>query len=277
MFCAIKLYHLRLENESMTIYESPNPTPEIPQANIPSLNSFVEIFPNMHGVTDSDMIYGHLESAMRTYASYADVRVEESDEPFVDLASLQLVSSAQIGEDMAGESIFVREKVIEKLALASQTLQEILPGCRLQVVYGYRALSIQTRLFEQIRNEQLSSGFGGTEQELLEEVHRMVAVPDAAGHPTGGAVDLQIVDLDNQPLDFGTPIWNFERDSYVFSPFVEPVAWSNRMSLRGVMMDAGFAPFDGEWWHFSYGDKEWAASFNQPAAVYDQTEFSRPQ
>jgi D-alanyl-D-alanine dipeptidase len=40
------------------------------------------------------------------------------------------------------------------------------------------------------------------------------------------------------------------------------------------MLGVGFAPFDGEWWHFSYGDKEWAAYYNKPNAVYEQIDFS---
>ncbi len=44
--------------------------------------------------------------------------------------------------------------------------------------------------------------------------------------------------------------------------------------LRNVMVSVGFAPFDGEWWHFCYGDKEWAVYYNKPAACYAPIEFS---
>ncbi len=100
----------------------------------------------------------------------------------------------------------------------------------------------------------------------------MIAVPEIAGHPTGGAVDIQIV-KDDMPLDMGTKIWEFTKDPYTFSPFIEQDARDNRLLLRSIMMDVGFAPFDGEWWHFSYGDKEWAAYYKKPSAVYNQIEF----
>jgi len=38
------------------------------------------------------------------------------------------------------------------------------------------------------------------------------------------------------------------------------------------MVEAGFAPFTGEWWHFSYGDREWAAIWGRDAAIYEQLE-----
>jgi hypothetical protein len=41
-------------------------------------------------------------------------------------------------------------------------------------------------------------------------------------------------------------------------------------SLSPIMTKEGFAPYDGEWWHFSYGDKEWAFYYKQDKALYNQ-------
>ena len=41
----------------------------------------------------------------------------------------------------------------------------------------------------------------------------------------------------------------------------------------GAMVSEGFAPFYGEWWHFSYGDREWAA-FYEKEALYDIIDFT---
>jgi D-alanyl-D-alanine dipeptidase len=73
----------------------------------------------------------------------------------------------------------------------------------------------------------------------------------------------------------GTKIWQFDHDSYTFSPFVSKQAQINRQLLRKVMLEVGFAPFDGEWWHFSYGDKEWAKYYSQSYAIYEQIEFKK--
>ncbi|QQR69366.1 MAG: hypothetical protein IPI58_01405 [Alphaproteobacteria bacterium] len=40
------------------------------------------------------------------------------------------------------------------------------------------------------------------------------------------------------------------------------------------MTSVGFAPFDGEWWHFSYGDREWAKYYGRSHAIYSQIAFS---
>ena len=86
-------------------------------------------------------------------------------------------------------------------------------------------------------------------------------------------MNLQIVQ-DGNALDMGTNVHDFVSASYALSPFVSKTAWRNRQLLRACMIMAGFAPYDGEWWHFSYGDREWAKYYNKPHAIYEQISFS---
>ena len=55
-----------------------------------------------------------------------------------------------------------------------------------------------------------------------------------------------------------------------FAEGLTPAQQENRALLRRAMVAAGFAPFNGEWWHFSYGDREWALVWDAPAALYTQ-------
>jgi D-alanyl-D-alanine dipeptidase len=107
---------------------------------------------------------------------------------------------------------------------------------------------------------------------LYEEVHRSIAVPTVAGHPTGGAIDISIIDTKSkQFLDFGTKQYDYKtKDFYVFSKNILKKAKEKRKLLRFVMIAVGFAPFDGEWWHFSYGDREWAFYYKKQNAIYEQ-------
>jgi zinc D-Ala-D-Ala dipeptidase len=219
-------------------------------------------------------IYQKLAADAVSYEELRRVPVTPCKETLVKIPQTPNLYSKQFGDDMlpiTGNVVYVRQNAARRLVTASKLLATQDPRLSLQVVYGYRALSIQQRLYRKFETE-LSGQFSSTE--LREAVHRLIASPDVAGHPTGGAVDIQIL-RDDQPLDFGTKIWDFAPDSFTYSPFVSQLATSNRLMLRDVMMRAGFAPFDGEWWHFSYGDKEWAYYYNLPGAIYDQIEFSR--
>jgi D-alanyl-D-alanine dipeptidase len=112
-------------------------------------------------------------------------------------------------------------------------------------------------------------------ESLYEEVHRYIAVPSVAGHPTGGAIDVLLVDLNKKLfLDFGSKIYDFsEKKCYIFNPRITSTGKKNRLLLREIMLRNKFAPFDGEWWHFSYGDKEWAFYYKKNNAIYNQVEL----
>jgi len=218
-------------------------------------------------------IYNLLEEKMLTYQELITVRVEDNNEKLAKIVDSPVIKTRQLDSRMlkiTGSSIYAREEVYKKLQNTAILLQTKLPGCKLEIVYGYRALSIQKKLFNQIYSE-----FKAVKSQIkrMEAVHRLIAVPKVSGHPTGGAVDIQILDIKGVPLNFGTKIWEFTKNSYSFSPFISKKAWKNRQILREIMIQNNFAPFDGEWWHFSFGDREWARYYNKKQAIYEQVDF----
>jgi D-alanyl-D-alanine dipeptidase len=230
-------------------------------------------------LSTEDDVYQLLEEKMLKYADYATVPVIEVEEVVLFEAVPQqgvLRVEHNNGEmsELTGDSIFVRRPVVDMLYWAGQELKNLDRTLTLKVVYGFRALELQTRLFEAAK--AALAGQYPDEGELIEVAHRQVAVPSVAGYPTGGAVAVDIL-RDGLPVDMGTKVMEASRDSFTFSPFVSREAWDHRQLLRRAMMAAGFAPYDGEWWHFSYGDKEWARFYRRPGALYDQVAFADAQ
>ncbi|MBP9846922.1 MAG: D-alanyl-D-alanine carboxypeptidase family protein [Saprospiraceae bacterium] len=218
-----------------------------------------------------------LENVFLTYGDLKKVSVVESGEKMISLREQNIHFSLPDGliSPSTGNDIFVRESVVEKLREAQSNLDKIMNGYVIDVVYGYRSLQIQKESYQKIKNDlKVTSSDFNDENLLNEAVHRFVAVPEVAGHPTGGAVDVRILDKDENELDMGTKAHEFSSESYTFNPFLTKDVWLNRQKLRQSMLSAGFAPFDGEWWHFSYGDKEWAAYYQEPFAKYEQIEFT---
>ena len=41
------------------------------------------------------------------------------------------------------------------------------------------------------------------------------------------------------------------------------------------MTEAGFAPYEQEWWHYSYGDRAWAEHHGHAAPLYGATSPNR--
>lgn len=218
-------------------------------------------------------IYQQLEENLVTYKDVLSVPVQEIGDPFVTLktaGSRNAIGKYAALTDMKEDfpNIPVRTEVADMLNLANSMLKRVNADYQLVVTYGFRSLEVQQQYFDEQRRKYPLAN----DDEMLEVIHRSIAVPEVAGHPTGGAVDVYIMDTrTGESLNFGTPIYTFDsKDVYTFSPFIDEEAQKNRWLLRETLMTVGFAPYDGEWWHFSFGDKEWAFYYQQPCAVYAQ-------
>ena len=227
---------------------------------------------------DKEQVYALLEDKFLTYRDLLGIPVVDCGEPLVPLSKTS-VCHKNFDKRMVqytGEEVYVREGLVNLLKDAQKILEGLIPGHILQVFYGYRHPEVQHSFFEDVRREIMQkNGMPMDEVTIKEMVHRFVAVPEVAGHPTGGAVDICILDAEEKLIDMGTARHENSKDSYVFSPFISKTAWANRQRLRQSMQGAGFCPFDGEWWHFSYGDPEWACYYKKKQAIYTQQSFNK--
>tara|TARA_B100000965_G_C19363046_1_gene656868 strand:- start:281 stop:586 length:306 start_codon:yes stop_codon:yes gene_type:complete len=82
-----------------------------------------------------------------------------------------------------------------------------------------------------------------------------------AGHPTGGAIDITLVN-DGIEVDMGTEFNDVptepENLTYLYSTYISDTAKANRKILIDCMEKVGFVNYPTEWWHWSYGDCYWA-------------------
>lgn len=220
-------------------------------------------------------IYQKIENNFVTYRNLLSIETKDSKEKFViiDQNAIPNGYTKQVRkmQSQLGNSIVVRESVYKKLLTAQILLQKHYPHYSLFVTFGYRSLEIQkTNFLKRVQIE--AQKFYDDPIDLYEAAHRAVAVPNVAGHPTGGAIDIIIVDTKtNKSIDFGAKQYDYnDKKYYVFAPTISEIAYKNRLLLRTLLVEQEFAPFDGEWWHFSYGDREWAYYYNKAHALYSQ-------
>jgi len=186
-----------------------------------------------------------LEDKFLTYQELALIDVKDNGEPMVALpkeASFRVLSIDQRMEKYTGKEIFVRQSLVKKIQAAQEILMTMIPDGMLEVVYGYRHLSIQMEAYEDIKKEIVSKKEYADETDLKEEVHHFIAVPEVSGHPTGGAIDIRITDTNGRPFDMGTNIHEFVKDSYVHTPFISKAAWHNRQ-LSGQNITESLMPY----------------------------------
>lgn len=176
-----------------------------------------------------------------------------------------------------GDEVWVRESIANKLKKISEKLKNKKSNYLLKIVYGYRHIDVQKDYFKKRRDFLKIQNPTFSKEKLDELTHSEVAHPSVAGHPTGGAIDITIFDLNqNRDLDMGTSIADFSNEEKIktFYKKLTKKQKENRLLLHDLMKSENFAPFYGEWWHFSYGDKEWAWFYNKNNALYNQIIFS---
>lgn len=210
------------------------------------------------------------------------IPVEECDETLVDIA---LASDLKFGpppecRETEPHYRFVRRSVLDRL----QHAQCLLPdGIYLRLYEGYRSLQVQQLLFDQefARAKQRQPEL--SDEQTYREATRLVSAvirPDGSRnvppHATGAAVDVELVDVNGQVLDFGMEIADWSRVDPVLclteAAVLSDRAHYHRQMLREVMERAGFVNYAEEWWHFSYGDQLWAYVTGSPVAIYGMVE-----
>ena len=218
------------------------------------------------------------EKKLLSYDDVVPFSVGDSREPLVDVRTYDnAIITHYLKEDMleiTGDVIFVRNTLAQKLAAVNKILNKKSLG--LKVVYGYRHPAVQTGYFVK-RRTVLKDQYPELNDEALDRLtHNFVAVPTIAGHPAAAAVDLTVVSTETgDEIDMGTGIADYS-DPLLIQTFDERVSQDiaeNRKTLHDAMVSQNFAPFYGEWWHFSYGDREWAAFYNKKA-LYGAIEFN---
>jgi D-alanyl-D-alanine dipeptidase len=216
----------------------------------------------------------------RKILSYDDIVHFPSGTSVESMVRLQKYDSRILTEyikhDMqayTGDFIYIRDSLARKLANVDKELSKL--TYRLKVTYGYRHPLVQEDYFLKRRSAIKVEFPNYTDAELDRYTHNFVAIPDIAGHPAGAAVDLTIVDKHGDELDMGTAIADYTDPNKIitFANSLTSKQLANRKLLHDLMIAQEFAPFYGEWWHFSYGDREWAAFYNKKA-LYGALEFT---
>lgn len=210
-----------------------------------------------------------------SYEELLDVFVEENEEKLIPIPGEIRCSYNRF--DMlpfTGEIMYIRESVAKKLIQVQEEVQSKKRGYFLKVLYGYRHPDVQKKYFVEMRRNLQSRYPDKKGIELDSIVHNYIAVPSVAGHPTGGAVDLTLT------TEKGDVWMGAEADDYsdnekmqTFSKSIDREAKENRLLLHDSMRKYEFAPFYGEWWHFSYGDREWAFFYGKKFALYSPKDF----
>ncbi|QEE51395.1 M15 family metallopeptidase [Flavobacterium alkalisoli] len=136
---------------------------------------------------------------------------------------------------------FLRPEVAEALEKANMLANA--KNLKLVIFDCYRPYGYQQKMYEIVNNP------------------KYVAPPGkGSNHNRGAAVDLSLADENGDLLDMGNEFDDFSSLSHYMSDKISEKAQNNRKLLRVIMNEAGFTPYDNEWWHFDYRKKKYETS-----------------
>ena len=217
-------------------------------------------------------------------------KIIECHEPLVNAGFCpeRIVASPEyFNQGISGtmSTTYSRRNVYRRLVLAANQLPV---GYKLVLLDAWRSNETQTQLFELLKQMLTEQNSNLTEAQVLQRTLATVAPPTTdivhrpAPHNTGGAVDLLIVDDLGVPLDFGTPFDDHtevartsyfeEKQTRTELDSAEIAYRDHRRLLYNMMVSVGFTNDTDEWWHFDYGNQNWAWQSGADHAIYGAIE-----
>lgn len=133
---------------------------------------------------------------------------------------------------------FLRPEVAEALERANKLAKR--RNLKLVIYDCYRPYQFQYKMYKIVNNP------------------RYVAKPTkGSNHNRGQAVDIALADAEGNLLDMGNEFDDFSELSHYNAKDISKEGRKNRKLLRKIMEQAGFTPYDNEWWHFDYTKKQY--------------------
>lgn len=163
------------------------------------------------------------------------------------------------------QDVMVRQTVAEMLKKANALLPN---GFELKILCGYHSIQEQQENWDK-GMYKLKDRYPDLPLNVLENMNRKMCADPRNGfgpHQTGGAVDLTLT-YNGKSVDMGGE-YNSGKNSRTKTANLTHLQKQNRNILNYVMKTAGFQNYPNEWWHWSYGDRAYAAYKHKKCAIY---------
>ncbi len=227
----------------------------------------------------SKYIPKEIQEAVKFDKTYFPIPVKECGERLVDVRrviegkQLKAVFNLDFTATKQKRLFLLREGLVEPLLSAIKDLEK--HGLYPRFEYLYRRLEDQQASFERSVRTWKEKLPNADKETILKIAGVFVAAtPATAGHLSGAAIDLTLVDRNLKPVDMGVPYIHPGPESTTKYPSISEEAKKNRNTLLRAMEKNGFANYPYEYWHFSLGDKIAARVQRKRFAIYGPVAYN---
>ena len=183
------------------------------------------------------------------------VHVHECFDPLVDFLPHRHII---FNKETLEEPILVRKQVLFKIYNIADKLPK---GTNIKVYKVFRSRIKMNEAFESVIDAITAENPNIGRHEAIKLAKYKTDDPKGSlgGHETGGAIDVALCDDNGVDFNYGTKFHEYNDSTFTYSSHITKEQRKNRKKLVKLMKKQGFVNFPGEWWHFSYGDRMWAA------------------
>lgn len=202
-----------------------------------------------------------------------NIPIKENYEELVDIkCDKKLCFSSELQQRA---HVYLRKTVYNKIKQAQKTLPN---NYFFKIYSAFRPHDEQIQLWDTNYQKIKSENPNLSEQELIIKTKAVCADPrfGFGGHQTGGAIDISLCDKNGTDYDMGTDYLETNNKTFTNSKNLTSEQKYNRKILKDSLEKTGFKNYPGEWWHFCYGDRMWAAYSQQKQCFYGMPE-SQPE
>lgn len=162
----------------------------------------------------------------------------------------------------------IRKPVYEMLLAARKHLPE---DIHFMIYESYRSTQTQEKLWKKVHQE-MSETYPDLRKEELEKLcETFVANPYdgiGSGHTACCAIDVTLCNSKGKELDMGTAMHGMNELTRTASTGISDEAKVNRAILKNALEKEGLVNYPAEWWHYSYGDHQWAWIAGKTEAIF---------
>ena len=204
-----------------------------------------------------------VEHTVDTLTKTIEIKETEKKPNFCTLKKIHLKAAK-------AEFFEVRKIVSDMLDKASKSLPK---GYQFMLFETYRSEEKQISLWN-IELEKNKQKYPEKNKEELDEITNLVIANPykvGSGHQTGGAIDITLC-YNGYPIDMGSKYLETDNPkTKTDSEGLTPEQKKNRELLVSTLAKVGLVNYPLEWWHFSYGEHEWAVLTNQKSTLFAKT------
>jgi len=197
------------------------------------------------------------------------IPIEENGSPLISLkdCGLDLIFEPSMKRDY---QYLVREEIAEKIGNISLVLEE--QDKTLVIRSAWRSFEHQRLLWENKVGLFKEKEPNRSLKEIQKLVSQYVAPFNKSMHATGGAVDALIYDQNEERvMNFGTNNGmkiELGEECYPYHPGISEEAKISRKLLISLFEEEDFVCDSLEYWHFDFGNANWAIGRNKKFAIY---------